>query len=1413
MVTGRTEMGASACARLKSALLEATSLTTSGSRLALAAVLAMGVVWTAPAANAANFSVGNEAQLRNAISSAQNGDTITFTANITLSDNLPHVQRDVTINGGSFTLSGNNKYRGLYVEIGTVAISDLTIANTLAQGGKGGDGRQRRSFLGLGGGFGGGGGGGAGLGGAIFVGGSANVTVSNVNLQDNAARGGNGGGVTLEPTTTNRTSGGGGGMFGNGTNGFERDDGLAGAGGGGAGGGGQGGFGGGGGGAATTVAGSGGFGGGGGGSGSSTPGNGGFGGGSGHAHSGGGGAGLGGSIFIQEGGSLNLAGTLSISGGKVVGGQPGGAGAGEGKGFGSGMFLEGDGSLTLTPGAGQTQTISDVIADQAGVAGGNGRWSLVKSGAGTTILTGANAYSGGTIVSAGVLQGNTAGLQGNITNNASVVFDQTGSGTYAGTMSGTGTLTKIGAGDVMLTGTNSYAGGTSVLDGALLFKSDASLGKAGIGITLNNGAIGTAENTAANSNRAVTITNNGGFRADNFSTLTWSGVIGGSGKLVKSGNGTVILSGTNTYSGGTSVTGGVLGINSDANLGAAGTGITLSDGGAIGSTKDTLAATSFGQNITITDRGGINVALHPITWSGDISGVGQLSIKGSGEVELTGTNTYRGGTRLEGGTLRISSDDKLGAAGSSVVFDRGALRASESFTTTRDAEFLRGGAFLVDANKVLTWNGIVSGAGHLTKVGDGTLVLAGANTYTGDLYNNGGTVQGNATSLRGDLRFDPNEANPIARSVIFDQMADGTFGGKISGIGSLTKTGTGKLTLTGANTYSKGTTVSAGTLQGNSNSLQGNILNDAALIFDQSDTGTYGAIISGTGTLEKIGAGKLMLPGIHTYTGETDINAGNLNVNGSLESSSVVNVNVGGTLSGTGKFGNVNNNGGTISPGNSIGTIVIGGNFNMGPKSKYYIEINGVASDRIEVGGTANIQSSIFEIAHDTDTTSAPVLPGTTYTIITTKGGLTTTAPTVAVADFPFLAFTLSNDGFNGYLTTSRSADAFATLASTPNEKAVANALDAAGSASPLWQQVVGATEAQARTAFTSLGSAAIHANVAGVLSAQSHYLRDAVTDRLRQDFAYGTALAPASNALAYAPEARNAYAAAGIGPFYKAPPVAAPVPALVYAAWAQGLGSWGALKGDGNAGRTDHSLGGVISGLDATFNGQWRVGLAGGYSRSIFKSPGIAASGSSDNYHIALYGGGQVGAFGVRGGASFSWNDVLTSRHVAVVNLAGDQRGDYAATTTQVFGEIGYSATFGAAALEPFANVAYVQVNGTVNELGAVAMTGSSKLDTTYTTLGVRGAVALTETLRARGTLGWRHAFGDITPVAALAFQSGGAAFTLAGSPIARDAVVAEAGLDLAVAPNASLGISWSGQFSDRAHDNTVKGNFTWRF
>ena len=770
------------------------------------------------------------------------------------------------------------------------------------------------------------------------------------------------------------------------------------------------------------------------------------------------------------------------------------------------------------------------------------------------------------------------------------------------------------------------------------------------------------------------------------------------------------------------------------------------------------------------------------------AGASTIINKSSGVIEFVDYAAAGNAKITNSGTISVKDRSSLGSAH---IANNNILTLSD-YAAMADAKIENAGDMsLTD----------YSSLGNATINNDGELAFA--------KFSGAGNASLNNASA-GVIRFNENTSAANAKlnnagKIFFSDFSTGANA-------AVTNAATGDVDISGlaAGGMPLGALAGGGTVSLGSRSLSVGGNNTSTLFSGVlQDGGASGGV---GGSLVKEGTGKLSLSGVQTYTGATDINAGNLNVNGSLESSSIVNVNKGGTLSGGGKFGNVNNNGGTISPGNSIGTIHIDGNLNMGPNSKYYVEINGDASDRIEVTGTANIQSAIFEIAHDSDRRSSPVLPGKTYTLITTNGGLTVTAPQVAIADFPFLSFSLSTDAFNGYLTTSRSSERFADLATTANEKAVANALDNAPLANPLWQQVVGASEAQARAAFTSLSNASIHANAAGVLSEQSRYLRDAVTGRMRQDFASGTAT-PASNALTYAPEARSAYAATGKGPFHKAPPAVAPVPAQVYAVWAQGIGSWGALKGDGNAATTDHSLGGVISGLDVTFDGRWRAGFAGGYSHSIFDSPSIAASGSSESYHVALYGGGQLGAWGLRGGASFSWSDVTTSRHVAVINLTGSQRGDYAATTTQVFGEAGHSFDFASGAIEPFANIAYVRVDGGIKELGIAAISGDTKIDTTYTTLGLRGSTALTGALTARGTLAWRHAFGDVVPVAALAFQSGGTAFSLAGSPIARDALVAEAGLDFAVAVNTAIGMSWSGQFADGSHSNAVKGNFTWKF
>ncbi|MFC7395573.1 autotransporter outer membrane beta-barrel domain-containing protein, partial [Chelatococcus sp. GCM10030263] len=267
---------------------------------------------------------------------------------------------------------------------------------------------------------------------------------------------------------------------------------------------------------------------------------------------------------------------------------------------------------------------------------------------------------------------------------------------------------------------------------------------------------------------------------------------------------------------------------------------------------------------------------------------------------------------------------------------------------------------------------------------------------------------------------------------------------------------------------------------------------------------------------------------------------------------------------------------------------------------------------------------------------------------------------------------------------------------------------------------------------------------------------------------------------------------------------------------WGQAFGSWGHTEGDGNAASLTRSTTGFFLGADAPVASNLRLGVLGGYSSSSFGINRRLSSAGSDDYHVGIYGGTQWGALGFRAGASYTWHDLKTSRSVAFPGFADSLTASYDAGTTQVFGDLGYridmgeafgGTAFGRAAFEPFANLAYVHLHtdGFAETGGAAALTGGRKdTSTTFTTLGVRASTAFdlgSVTLTARGSLGWRHAFGDDTPLASLSF-SGGSPFSIAGVPIAKDAAVLDLGLDFGIMENATLGLSYGGQFATDAID-----------
>jgi len=395
-------------------------------------IAAMGLALPAWLGAQATHYVGNSPELVTAIQNYTAGDTIEITADFYLGQTLPSLNHSVTIKGNGHTLNGADTYRGFTVYGGNVVIQDLTLRDMLAKGGSGGTDAK-----------GGAGGGGLGAGGALFIRSGAQVTLADVSFLSNIASGGNGGNSSFSGAGTNGAGGGGlafaganasndtaavggGDVDGQGGSTAVEGTGNAGFGGGGQGSaynavfederfGGSGGFGGGGGGGSNVtsvpsgIGGAGGYGGGGAsGTNNGAPaGAGGFAGSAGGVNNAGFGGSLGGSIFVMEGAILNVVGSMSETGGTVVGFGRMAAG--------SAMFLQGDGTLAFAPTGGNVVTIAGQISDEAGtgfpvvpatgqsVGGGEGVWGLAKSDAGTLVLGGANLFTGDTTVSGGTL--------------------------------------------------------------------------------------------------------------------------------------------------------------------------------------------------------------------------------------------------------------------------------------------------------------------------------------------------------------------------------------------------------------------------------------------------------------------------------------------------------------------------------------------------------------------------------------------------------------------------------------------------------------------------------------------------------------------------------------------------------------------------------------------------------------------------------------------------------------------------------------------------------------------------------------------------------------------------------------------------------------------------------------------------
>jgi len=770
---------------------------------------------------------------------------------------------------------------------------------------------------------------------------------------------------------------------------------------------------------------------------------------------------------------------------------------------------------------------------------------------------------------------------------------------------------------------------------------------------------------------------------------------------------------------------------------------------------------------------------------------------------------------------RKSADGRQYLASHSLAWSAGNNLAHGTFTLANAGDRFVVATALADQapNAATGWNGKT-----LTKAGAGTLVLSGENRYTGGTNIAGGTLQidrdANLGAAAGALRFSGGTlatmgSFDIARSITLAQagrfeVAGGTelgLTGEVTGAGDLVKSGAGILRLDNAGNAYRNTHILAGTLVGNAATIRGDIDNAGTLVFEQAADASYGGAMSGTGSFVKNGAGTLGLTGDSSgYRGTTTVNGGRLAMQGRLGGS--ISIGAGGVLGGNGTVGSGAGStitvaaGGVLSPGNSIGALTIDGDLAVQRGARFAVETNpaGPEADLVHVTGNAALDGG--SVAHIGANGNYGLR--SRYTILSADGALSGQFDAVT-SDFAFLTPSLAYDydARRVSLELARNDTPMISAAATRNQRAAAGAIDGIGMAGGhrVYDAVAQLPDDAPllRGAFDQL-SGEIHASARTVLLQDSRYVRDAVAERLRA--AAGGVGAVSAPVLASAGDGARLAPADARGP----------------ATWLQATGSWSHIDGDGNAARAKSSSGGFVMGVDTPVSEAWRLGLMAGYSRTDFDMQQRSSSGDSDNYHLGAYGGGQWGKLGLRGGLAYSWHDITTRRSVSMSGMSERLKADYDGRTAQVYADLSYRIDTPAAAIEPFANAAYVNLktDGYRESGGAAALRGKSQTnETTYTTLGARASTDFElggAQAAARGSLGWRHAFGDVKPVAVQAF-SAGESFTVAGVPIAKNSAVVEAGLEVRINRRASFGLSYQGQLAGSAQDHGVRAGLNIRF
>jgi len=1091
-------------------------------------------------------------------------------------------------------------------------------------------------------------------------------------------------------------------------------------------------------------------------------------------------------IAINNGGRLDNAGTISHTAATDIGVQATGGMAtvtnhdgGSIAGGVIGLWLHTGGTVINT---GSTSSI---------VGAG---YALVTDGSPNSVVTNENGASihGGTQDSVLMIQGGTLINQSGAHINGDSV---------AVRMSQNGTIINQGGASISGTGASSFGvilhqGGTITNQGgATIQGGDSAIALAGAS-TITNAAgssiIGGNTSVSVFGSGAVNLTNAGVLSGSVYlnsgdanavtlisgSSLTGSLYIGSNtgSQLTLDGNGTQLYSaavtGTTSFAG-TLTKHGAGSWIVDGDLAPANTVISagtlqIGNGGSTGS----LAGNIIDNAALVSNLSGAS------TLAGVISGTGSLTQNGRGVLALTGANSYSGGTAINAGSVSVGNNRALGtgtvnmAAGTTVAFASSGLTLANAFILNGDP------TYTVASGNTDTLSGVIADGntpGELLLNGGGTLVLTGANTYTGGTTISAGTLQLGSGGKSGSISGNVTDNGTLA----FDRSDAVSFAGVISGSGVLVQNGSGALTLTGANSYTGGTTINAGTLQGDSSSLQGNIADNATLVFNQATAGIYAGSISGTGVLSKTGAGTLTFNGSSPFGGATTVTSGKLVVGDDSHAGAslggTVTVASGATLGGIGTIGGLNL-AGTVTPGNSIGTLHVAGDATFQQGSSYQIEAapNG-SSDQIAATGKVTILGGSAVVLAQAGNWA----PRTDYTIITGAQGVSGQFAS-ASSSLLFLNPVLSYTANAVNLSLQRNDINFASVAQTPNQLAVATVTNGLGFVSPMYSALTTLDAPTARHAFDQL-SGEIHASTSTALVDDSRYVREAINRHLLglNDGTEGTT-------------------AQGIS------------------AWTSAWGHGGHHDDDGNAASLQANGSGLLVGADLSLGSNSRLGAVVGHGQNSIRENSLGSSTHVLGDHVGLYGSSSFGAFVLRGGMAYARQDVHSNRAVAFGTYSDWLSSEHHAQTAQAYVEGGYQFNMSPGQqLEPFVNVARVRVHSDALQEGggnaALAVAGNSASVNTAT-LGLRDTLTLDAAggIHAHASLGYQQAWGDLSPVTTMRFVTGGDSFAVAGTPVARHAFTTDLGIDFKLAKNVSVDASYLGQFASGVQDQGARMSLT---